>query len=121
QDPAAGLFFMRVEWALEGFDVPRFEEEFRSLASELNMRWTLESNAKQTRVAMLVSQHLHCLADILQRHRSGELRCEIPLVIGNHPDAAPLAQFHGTAFHHIPTLREGKRSAEQEQLRLLRD
>ncbi len=121
QDLAAGLFFMRVEWALDGFDLPRFEDEFRSLASQLNMRWTLESNVKQTRVALLVSQHLHCLADILQRHRSGELSCEIPLIIGNHPDAESLAQFHGIAFHHVPVRREDKRAAEQEQLRLLRE
>jgi len=34
QDPEAGLFFMRVEWALDEFDLDAFRAEFQTLASE---------------------------------------------------------------------------------------
>ncbi len=120
QDHEEGLFFMRIEWSLDGFDLDRFAAEFRSMAVELRMRWRLKLISEPPRVALFVSQALHCLVDILHRHASGELRCSIPLVIGNHPDAGNLARFYGVEFHHIPMQGDGKRAAEAEQLRLLR-
>src|SRR5512140_3782794 len=64
QDHEAGLFFMRVEWTLEGFDLPAFRGEFEKLASELQMRWRIAPMSPDIRVAVFVSQHLHCLADL---------------------------------------------------------
>lgn len=118
-DREAGLFFMRIEWPLEGFDLSGFRSEFEALAAEMNMHWRLASMAERPRVAIFVSQHLHCLVDLLYRHRSGELCCSIPLIVGNHPDAAGLARFYGIEFRHIPVAAESKATAEQEQLRLL--
>ena len=43
-------------------------------------------------VAIFVSRDLHCLADLLHRHQSSELNCELSLIISNHPDAAGLAK-----------------------------
>jgi formyltetrahydrofolate deformylase len=139
QDAEAGLFFMRVEWDLKDFDLSadEFRVRFRPLAERLQMNWRLELSAQRPRVAMFVSKFDHCLADLLYRHASGELACEIPLLISNHPDAERLARFHGIAFHCIPIvagtvpvpLANGTRSvpattkaeAEKRQLALLRD
>jgi len=120
QDHEAGLFFMRIEWPLAEFDMDRFQQEFQTLASDLEMRWRLVSMAEQPRAAVFVSQHLHCLMDILHRHQIGELRCSIPIVISNHPDGEALAHFYGVEFHHIPTGPESKKQAEQAQLKLLK-
>src|SRR5437016_14192677 len=68
QDHDAGLFFMRVEWTLEGFDLTAFRAEFQATAAELRMNWRLHVMSEPQRVAIFVSQHLHCLADILHRH-----------------------------------------------------
>jgi formyltetrahydrofolate deformylase len=121
QDHEAGLFFMRVEWTLDGFDLAAFRSEFEKLAGELQMRWRIANMSRETKVAIFVSQHLHCLADLLHRHQSGELPCSIPIVIGNHPDGEPLARFYGIEFRHIPVTPESKADAEEEQLRLLRE
>jgi formyltetrahydrofolate deformylase len=121
QDHEAGLFFMRVEWALDGFDIPAFHDEFQKMAASLNMRWQLESRSKVPRVAIFVSQYLHCLVDILYRHQSGELACSIPLMISNHRDAAELAQFYGIKFHYTPVKPSLKRECEAEQRQLLRN
>jgi formyltetrahydrofolate deformylase len=121
QDPEAGLFFMRVEWTVDGFDLEAFRSEFTNLAAELQMRWRIETLSECSRVAVFVSQHLHCLADLLHRHQSGELHCEIPVVIGNHPDGAALARFHGIEFRHIPVGPESKHAAEEQEMRLLRE
>ena len=120
QDDEAGLFFMRVEWWLDGFDLRAFRAEFESVAADLQMQWQLKVMSEVPRVAVFVSQHLHCLADILHRQQAGELHCQIPLVIGNHPDAEPLAKFYGVAFRHIPVTPETKGAAEEEQIGRLR-
>jgi formyltetrahydrofolate deformylase len=117
QDHHAGLFFMRVEWALDGFDLEAFGSEFQILAAERQMSWQFFLSEERPLVALFVSQHLHCLADILQRHKAGELRCAIPLVMSNHAAAEPLAGFYGVEFHHISTAN--KAEAEQAQLSLL--
>jgi formyltetrahydrofolate deformylase len=121
QDPEAGLFFMRVEWALEEFELAGFRRDFESLAAELEMRWRLELTEERPRLAIFVSQYLHCLVDLLHKQQMGELPCSIPLIVGNHPDAEALARFHGAEFHYIPVKPETKAAAEQEHFRILRD
>jgi formyltetrahydrofolate deformylase len=121
QDHEAGLFFMRVEWALDGFDLEAFRAEFQATAAELSMNWQLHSMSHAPRVAIFVSQYLHCLVDLLHRQQAGELHCSIPLIVGNHPDAERLAQFYGVEFRHIPVGRDAKQRVEDEQRRLLAD
>ena len=119
QDSEAGLFFMRVEWALEGFDLDRFQSTFAPIAAALSMTWRLESSRRPLRMAIFVSAHLHCLADLLFRFRNGELSCELTSVISNHPDAAALAAFHDVPFHHVSVTADTRESAEATQLALL--
>ena len=119
QDHDEGLFFMRVEWLLEDFDLTGFRSEFEQIAERFHMRWQLRLSADRPRVAIFVSQHLHCLADLLHRHQLGELQCAIPLIVSNHPEGAALAKFHGIAFHHIPVSPENKVDVEAVQLELL--
>lgn len=119
QDHEAGLFFMRVEWRLEDFDLAAFEAAFKPLATELHMRWRLELPQKPTRMAIFVSQQLHCLADLLHRQQDGELHGAIAAVISNHPNAADLARFHGVEFHHVPVDRENGPGAERRHFNLL--
>ena len=125
RDEELGLFFMRVEWALNGknggphFDLARFEEAFAALARELEMRWTLTASAHRTRVALFCSRYLHCVADLLQRWHTGELRCEIPAIVSNHRDAEGLARFYGIKFVHIPTTAETRAEAEARQRAIL--
>jgi formyltetrahydrofolate deformylase len=119
QDHEAGLFFMRVEWALEGFDLDAFRAEFQTTARELRMQWHLKSMSEAPRVAIFVSQYLHCLVDILYRHQAGELHCSIPLIVSNHRDGEALARFYGVEFRYIPLRPEVRKEGEDEQRRLL--
>ena len=121
QDEEHGLFLMRVEWDLDGFtlDEASFRREFAAVAERFGMRWRLEYSLRPASVAILVSQYTHCLVDLLYLHQSGELSCEIPLVLSNHMDAQPITGFYGIRFHHIPVTAAIKQEAEREQLRLL--
>ncbi len=117
QDHEAGLFFMRVEWTMEGFDLSTFRAEFEITAAELQMQWRLELMSDVPRIAIFVSQHLHCLVDLLQRQQAGELHCSIPLIISNHHNGESLARFYGVEFRHIRVNPDAKQEAEDEQRR----
>ena len=71
------------------------------------------------RVAIFVSKRDHCIAELLQRSRSGALPCQIVLVASNHDDCRALADLHGVPFHHFDMARRSKASVEAEQLALL--
>ncbi len=109
QDHEAGLFFMRVEWALDGFALDAFRELFEPIAAELRMNWSLELSTTATRMAIFVSQYLHCYADLLYRHKSGELACEIPLIVSNH--SAPARSPISTASRFTTSRRARRISA----------
>jgi formyltetrahydrofolate deformylase len=83
------------------------------------MEWQLKSMSEVPRVALFVSQYLHCLVDILYRQQAGELHCSIPLIVSNHHNAEALARFYGVKFQHIPMKPEVRKEAEDEQRRLL--
>ena len=123
QDNALGLFFMRIEFALEQAEVDEgaFRRDFAVLAESLQMRWRLEYADRKPKVALLVSQYMHCIADLLQRYKSGELRCEIAVIISNHPDAEALAGFYGIPFRLIEVNRQNKQQAEAEQIALIEE
>ena len=130
RDHDLGLFFMRVEFALNGsagpvgsaavpFDLEAFKTAFSPLAEELGMRWQLTSTARLPRVALFCSQYLHCMADLLHRWRTRELECEIPLIVSNHHDVENLAAFYGIPFEHIPVTAATRAEAEPRQIELL--
>ena len=122
QDNKLGLFFMRIEWDLRDFDLDRraFREEFEPIARDFQIRWQLEYSQELPKVAIFVSRYQHCLVDLLYRQEVGELKCTIPLIISNHPDAQDLAEFHGIPYHHVPVVAARKAEAERVQIQLLR-
>jgi formyltetrahydrofolate deformylase len=125
QDHVHGQFFMRVEWSMasdegqESFDLEGFRARFAPLAAELDMRWKLTSSACKPRMALYCSQYLHCMADLLHRWRTGELHCEIPLIVSNHRAVENLAAFYGIPFEYVPVTAATKAEAEARQLALL--
>ena len=119
RDHDLGLFFMRVEFELDGFDLDGFRTAFAPLAAELGMTWRLTSSARLPRVALFCSQYLHCMADLLHRWRSGELECEIPVIVSNHREVEKLAEFYRVPFKYLPVTAETRAEAEKRQLELL--
>jgi formyltetrahydrofolate deformylase len=118
-DHELGLFFMRVEWELNSFNLAAFKATFTPIAAELDMNWQLTSSERPPRVALFCSQYLHCMADLLHRWRAGELVCEIPLIVSNHREVEKLAAFYGVPFEHVSVTAETRAEAEARQLELL--
>ena len=122
QDPDLKLYFMRLEWELSDFRlaIERFAERFAPIAGEFAMDWHVTRSSYRLKVAIFVSKSGHCLADLLYRHHIGELRCDIPLVVGNHPDLRKLTEFYGIPFYEVAVRPDDKADAERAALELLR-
>ncbi|MEN9457024.1 MAG: hypothetical protein RL210_2543 [Pseudomonadota bacterium] len=121
QDAAEGLFLMRVEWDLADFtlSIDAFGAAFQPIAERFGMQWKLALSANRPKMAIFVSKYDHCLVDLLYRHQSGELACEIPLIISNHDDTRRLAEFYGIPFHVINVTKDNKAESEAQQFALL--
>ena len=129
-DSENNLFLMRVEWDASNFNLDEinfnlteaaFEQAFEPIANKFKMHWQLKLSQHKTRVAIMVSQYDHCLADLLHRHKSGELACDIPLIISNHRDTEALVKFYGIDFHYIEVNKDNKSMAEAAQFKLFAD
>jgi formyltetrahydrofolate deformylase len=103
-DEQERVFFQRVEFRTDGWDLDRAEmpAALAPLADRLGLRWTVRFSDEVRRIGILVSRHGHCLYDLLARWRSGELPGEIAVVVGNHPDHAAITTHFDVPFHHLP-------------------
>jgi len=122
-DPSGGAFFQRTVFTLDGVReaLPRLQADLEAaLADEFELTVSLRDMSVPKRVGILASKSDHCLVDLLYRHKSGELACEIPLVISNHPDNGPIADFYRIPFFVVSVTKENKTEAEQKILALLK-
>lgn len=121
-DKEDGLFFMRVEWSIDEFKIPKdkIKEYFETLiAGRFDMEFYIHFRNEKPRMAIMVSKMQHCLDDLLSRYSSGEWNVEIPVIISNHPDLKPIADNHGIPFHVFPITKDNKAELEPKEIELL--
>ena len=120
-DTEENVFFMRLEFEEQGFAIPadRLMEEFRRIADDFRMQWVLRRSDDVPRMAVFVSRESHCLFDVLSRVQAGEWQVQVPLVIGNHEDLAPVAERFGVRFETYPITKENREEQERIELRRL--
>jgi formyltetrahydrofolate deformylase len=118
------LFYMRVEWELAKFNIPKdkIADYFETLIAHKNeMIFELHFSEEKPRMAIFVSKMSHCLFDILARYTAGEWNVGIPLIISNHPDMAPVAEGFGIDYHVFPINKTNKEELELKELALLKE
>ncbi|MEH1778134.1 MAG: formyltetrahydrofolate deformylase [Nostoc sp.] len=121
-DFAAGLFLTRIEWQLDGFNLPRefIAPAFNAIAQPLGAKWEIRFSDTVPRIAVWVSRQDHCLFDLIWRQRAKEFIAEIPLIISNHSNLKVVAEQFNIDFQHIPINKDNKSEQETQQLELLR-
>ena len=122
-DLESGVFFMRVEFDLEGMDLarPEIAPAFAPLAQNFEMAWELNFSDKVKNVAILVSQYDHCLYDLLLRQQAGEFQANIALIISNHQKLENVARNFGIAWHYLPVTVATKPQQESAISHLLEE
>ena len=121
-DHVENIFFMRLEWELKDFLIPKekIEDYFATLyAQKYAMKFWLYFSEVKPRMAIFVSKMSHCLFDLLARYTAGEWNVDIPLIVSNHPDLQHVADRFGIPFHLFPITKENKLSQEQQEMELL--
>jgi formyltetrahydrofolate deformylase len=120
-DEGSNLFLMRVEFDAKDFDIDLadFSRHFSPIAEKFAMKWRLARSDYRPKMVILVSKYDHCLVDLLYRHKSGELSCDIPLIISNHPDNQPVADFYRIRFVVVRGTKDNKPEAEHRILDLI--
>jgi len=113
-DEESGLFLMRVEFDPKEFDIDlnNFAKHFAPIAETFGMTWRLAQSSQRQRLIIFVSKYDHCLVDLLYRHKSGELACDIPLIISNHVDNREIADFYGIPYAVVSAVKDNKSEAE---------
>ena len=121
-DYEQNIFFMRVEWELSQFLIPREKiyEYFHTLfAVKYQMEINLYFNDITPKMAIFVSKMSHCLFDILARYTAKEMQVEIPFIISNHADLQWVGDKFGIPFHVIPLNKDNREEKEKEEMELL--
>jgi formyltetrahydrofolate deformylase len=114
-------FFMRMDFEVSDptLTAEGLRADFAPVAARFSMEYQLWAARAPHRTLLMVSGHLHCLNDLLFRHRTGSLQIDIPLVVSNHLDAEPLAKAYGIDYVHLPVAPETKPAAEARLLELV--
>ncbi len=120
-DRSAGVFFQRIHFDLAESRTDRLtlEGAISDVAQPLEMAWRIVYGDRLARLAIFVSKTNHCLYDLLLRHQAGDLRCEIPLIVSNHPDQAPVAEQFGIPYRVVPIAKETRAEQAARQWALL--
>ena len=123
-DYVNNVFFMRVEWELEGFIIPR--EKIKEYVENLfAQRYQMDLNVffsdVKPRMAIFVSKQSHCLYDLLARYKAGELDVEIPCIVSNHEDLRYVAQQFNIPYYvwSIEKDHSNKDEVEKAEMELL--
>jgi formyltetrahydrofolate deformylase len=118
-EDATGLFFMRVHFAAPPHlaDPAALHTLFAHTKQQFGMDLRLYAVAQRPRLLLMVSQHGHCLNDLLFRWRSSQLEADIAAIVSNHTTFAALAQSYGIPFHHLPLAPGSDDAARRTQER----
>ena len=121
-DHLDGIFFQRVEFDLDSFALDRHDiwPAFAPIAERFAMSAVLRFSDDRAATAILASRQPHCLDDLLMRWHSGELPCELRVVIANHDDHAALCESLGVPFVFLPMTPATKHEQDTALLEHLR-
>lgn len=115
------MFFCRVDF--EPINNANFSEQklidiFTKTAKTFEMDWHLYHTERKEKMALLVSKTNHCLYEVLLKHQDGQINCEIPVIISNHPDLCSVATEFHIPFFQVDT-EKGKQACEADIQRIL--
>ncbi len=117
-DTIDSRLFMRIEWDLESFLIPRdsIREYIQTMiAQKYDMQFKVYFNDVRPRMAIFVSKMSHCIYDLLARYKAGEWDVDIPCIISNHEDLRFVAEQFDIPYYVFPVAKDHSNAAEVEQ------
>lgn len=118
ESPETHKFFMRVAVATE-HDIDSLRAALQPIEAEFSMELLVSAQGALLRTLIMCSKEGHALNDLLFAQRAGTLPIDVPVIVSNHLDLKPMADFYGIDFVHIPVNAAGKAEAEARLLELV--
>lgn len=119
-DVDSNWFFAHFEVRADSlpFGLEELREHLEPLKQEFNMNLRVIDSTDPKKVVLMASKGSHCLSDLLDRWKSGDLKCDIVCVISNHDDMRGLVEWYGIPYHHVVIDKDDKAPGfkEVEQL-----
>nr|VFJ89297.1 MAG: formyltetrahydrofolate deformylase [Candidatus Kentron sp. LFY] len=114
-------FFMRTVFTpgVETPILPHLQVAYAAIGTRYSMDWDMYDAQAKPRVLILVSRLDHCLHDLLYRYRTGAIAMAVSAIVSNHSDLAPLAEFHGIPYHHLPVTDDTRAEQESRLLEII--
>lgn len=125
-DREDGMFFMRIEWELNEFLIPKdkIEDYIKTLyAQRYQMTFNLYFNDERPRMAIFVSKMSHCIYDLLARYKAGEWDVDIPCIVSNHENLRYIGEQFDIPYYVWPIAKDhsNKMEVEAAELKLLKE
>lgn len=118
ESPESGSFFMRVAVSTVA-GLEKVKAPLDAVATRFAMELSVHPEAQPLRTLIMCSTAGHALNDLLYQQRAGSLPIEVPLIVSNHRELAPMAEFYGVEFLHLPVTPDTKADAEARLLELV--
>ena len=115
------LFFARMEWELDGFELAPLEIESalrRELATEYQLQLDLRLMDKPVKMAILVTKQLPCFYGMLAKILSNEWHAEPALVLSNRMDMEVDAKRFDLPFYCLPISPDNREAQGKKALEL---
>ncbi len=114
-------YFMRIVIDKDDLKISRrqLENEFAEFAEQFSLEWKVNYSDKLKRVAILVSNASHCLYHLMSKLNEGELNCEVPLIISNHPKLEYIAEQFTIPYYCLPVTKGAREEQEQQIVDLI--
>ncbi|MBC8256971.1 MAG: formyltetrahydrofolate deformylase [Candidatus Marinimicrobia bacterium] len=120
-EPDEKLFFMRIHANLSSLTISEdaLKEILQALVNKMDAQIHFYFPENKLKVAIFVTRESAPLYDLLIKHQSGELPCEIPCIISNHENLKEIAGQFNIPFHYLSITPETKAQQEKEIRELL--
>tara|TARA_B110001454_G_scaffold210020_1_gene224141 strand:+ start:153 stop:998 length:846 start_codon:yes stop_codon:yes gene_type:complete len=120
-EPDESLFFMRTHADLRNMTISSdtLIDLLNKIEHKLSGNLTIHDPLKPLNMAILCTKEQAHVSDLLMKYQSGELNCNIPLVISNHDNLRNSVEQYGIEYHHLPVSAENRKSQEEEISSLL--
>lgn len=121
EDVEQRRFFMRtvLDATTQQLSLDEIKAAFLPVARRYNMEWQLVDADARLKVLVAVSQWDHCLHNLLNAWKQGNLAVDIVGVVSNHDSLRSLVEWYQLPFHHLPINAETKPQQEQQILALM--
>ena len=115
------MFFMRIYADMSNIEISQEDlcDLLNILGKKTNASVKFYYPEQNLNVGIFVSKESAPLYDLLIKHQSGELRCNIPCIISNHISLESIAIQFSIPFYHLPVSPSTKEEQESKVTAIL--